>query len=127
MDCREEELYSMFMFEDGFIPEGVWGDADQNFIASSYKCFRCGTRLYKAEFPEGREPVLLFGPRKDKGIIPARVFTCPKCGRFFAVPKKRKLIQGPVFMAAPILNKDNRSGRAIYDSWWEYFNYLGEI
>ncbi|MBE7069331.1 MAG: TIR domain-containing protein [Ruminococcaceae bacterium] len=125
MDETPEELNERFNFHE-LIPEGVFGEVDGNFIASAYKCCYCNTRLYKTTFPEGNDPALLGRLNKD-ALYPARVFACPSCGKFYAVPKGRKLVQGPVYQLSPFLDKKNKVGKALFDMWWTYFDALGDV
>lgn len=126
MDGTEDWFYEKFSYK-GFIPEGVMGDACGNYYVSAYKCCYCNTRLYKTVFPEGNDPRLYLGERKDAFISPSRIFVCPLCGRFFASPKGKKLIQGPVYQASPVLVTGNKTGDMIIKEWWDYFDSIGDI
>ncbi|WP_034447732.1 toll/interleukin-1 receptor domain-containing protein [Butyrivibrio sp. AE2032] len=126
MDRSEEELQGMFSFR-GFIPEGPLGDICGNYMASAYKCFHCGTRLYKVIFPEGNDPELYLGEQKEALISPSRVFACPRCGRFFATPKGIRLLEGPVFQASPFIERGNTAGKKISREWWDYFDAIGDL
>ncbi len=126
MDASQVELHDMFMFKGG-IPEGVFGDVEGNYYASGYKCYDCETRLYKVVFPQGNDPVLKIGFEGSESIEPARVFVCPRCGKFFAVPKGRKFVQGPVYQLSPFMDRNNKVGKAFYDMWWTYFDQIGDI
>lgn len=106
------------------IPNGVLGDVDGNFEVSGYKCPKCGKRLYKTVFPEGKDPLLQVGIRKQFTFSPARVFAC-LCGRFYATPKGRKITEGPVFSATVVLD-ENKIGRKHFGYWWCFFDSIGK-
>lgn len=116
----------LFEYTD-MIPDGILGPVWDNFYVSSYKCCICNNRLYKTTFTEGNDPKLKLGGYSSYFIEPARVFVCPFCGRFFATPKGRKMNQGPVFQASPVLNKENKTGKVIFDGWLTYFNSIGDL
>ena len=126
MDASVSELAQMFTFQEEFADEGVWGSVKENYVETGYKCHKCNSRLYKVVFPEGNDPELFLSPSKTKYISPARVFTCPRCAHFYAVPKGRKLIEGPVY-ATQGYSWDNESGRAVYATWLHYFDTIGDI
>ena len=127
LDAPEETLREMFTFPGPFLPEGDYGDVIGNYSACSYRCPSCERRLYRIVFPEGRDPRLHLGGYKQYGIEPARVFGCPRCGRFYATVKGRKLIEGPVFSAALLLNDKNKAGKTLFEHWWNYFNQIGDL
>lgn len=111
---------------DGMIPEGVFGDTEDNATASSYKCMACGKRLYRFVFPEGNDPVIPMGPERNFGFSPARIFVCP-CGRLYAAPKGRKLSDGSVSSATLVLDRESQLGRMLFDLWWTYLNSISDL
>lgn len=122
----QEELRNLFSFSGGFIPEGEFGEVEEQSVASAYKCPVCQKRMYKTVFPEGKDPVLYLGLDKMKSFSPARVFMCP-CGRIYATRKGCKLVDGPVHSATLVGDKTNSMGITLFNIWWEYFNSIGSL
>ncbi|WP_024866420.1 toll/interleukin-1 receptor domain-containing protein [Butyrivibrio sp. FCS014] len=106
--------------------EGVFGDIDGNAVISSYQCPFCRLRMYKMVFSEGNDPDLYLGRDRKYILNPARVFLCPG-GHMYAVSKGHRLTDYPVFMASPVVDKDSRLGRGLFDMWWKYFDSIADI
>ncbi|MCR5055257.1 MAG: TIR domain-containing protein [Lachnospiraceae bacterium] len=124
-DLSEAERHQLFEYRDGFLPEGIWGESNGNYVASSYKCYKCNSRLYMVEFHPNDLPVL---DTSSTGFFtPGRVFTCPECKRYFAAPCGKKFVDGPIYQASPVVHKPNEIGEKIYGLWLRYFNVLAEV
>ncbi|MBE5826375.1 MAG: TIR domain-containing protein [Butyrivibrio sp.] len=106
--------------------EGVFGDIDGNAVISSYQCPFCRLRMYKMVFPEGNDPDIYLGRDKKYILNPVRVFLCPG-GHMYAVGKGHRLTDYPVFMASPVVDKDSKLGRGLFDMWWKYFDSIADI
>ncbi len=131
LDHDPDELKSWFVYNNGFMiggfPEGVFGDVDENFVVSAYKCPHCNMRLYKTVFPKGKEPELYIGINRQTSFKPARVFASP-CGRFFATNMGNKIIEGPTYQAVFVTGNTNTPKirqEEHYSHWWEFFNAIG--
>ncbi|MCR5155286.1 MAG: hypothetical protein K6C96_01215, partial [Butyrivibrio sp.] len=124
MFVTPEEPAELFALQENIA--GVFGDVDGNAKISSYQCPFCRMRMYKMVFPEGNDPDIYLGRDLRYRFNPARVFMCPK-GHMYAVEKGHRLTDYPVFMASPVVDKDSRLGRGLFDMWWKYFDSIADI
>ncbi len=120
------ENRAVLQFPGGLLPEGVWGETLGNYAASSYRCPRCGNRMYKTVFPEGNDPLLFLKQYPKQFLDPARVFVCP-CGVFYAAPKGEKLSDGILARSVVVTDQDRREDRERFQSWLSYFNDRGSL
>lgn len=128
LDVPEETLREMFCYSDPFfLPEGSLGSVSGNYTASSHKCPECESRLYRSVFPEENDPELFLGGNHGGSFCPARVFACPKCGRFYATVKRRRLEEGPVYTVKLYSTGENKAGMLLSRMWWAYFDRIGDL
>lgn len=120
------ENRAVLQFPGGLLPEGVWGETFGNYAASSYRCPRCGNRMYKTVFPEGNDPLLFLKQYPKQFLNPARVFVCP-CGVFYAAPKGEKLSDGILARSVVVRDPGSREDQERFQSWLSYFNDRGSL
>ena len=120
------ENRAVLQFPGGLLPEGVWGETLGNYAASSYRCPRCGNRMYKTVFPEGNDPLLFLKQYPKQFLDPARVFVCP-CGVFYAAPKGEKLSDGILARSVVVNDPGRREDQERFQSWLAYFNDRGSL
>ena len=113
-------------FPGGLLPEGVWGETAGNYAASSYRCPRCGNRIYKTVFPEGKEPILFLKQYPKQFLDPSRVFVCP-CGIFYAAPGGEKLSNGILAQSVVVRDLRRKDDQERFQNWLAYFNDRGSL
>ena len=123
-ETGEKAARELFLYKTFDIPEGKYGDGIGHFRASGYRCPHCDARMYKTVFAPDNAPRLHIAPDRRLFIEPARVFASP-CGRFYAVPRGGKLIDG-IFLYADVTgDHPTVNDWDLFSQWWRFFNYLG--
>lgn len=85
---------SSFLMRDTTLAERRRNRIGNNFYLAGYLCPKCGSQLYMAVYPEGRE----FQIETEEGAVRiARVYSCKKCCCMYTPRPKRLLVDGDVY------------------------------
>lgn len=85
---------SSFLMKDTTIAERRRNRIGNNFYLAGYLCPKCGSQLYMAVYPEGKE----FQIETEEGAVRiARVYSCKKCCCMYTPRPKRLLVDGDVY------------------------------
>lgn len=83
-----------FLMRDTTLAERRRNRIGNNFYLAGYLCPKCGSQLYLAVYPEGRE----FQIETEEGAVRiARVYSCKKCCCMYTPRPKRLLVDGDVY------------------------------
>ena len=103
---------SSFLMRDTTLAERRRNRIGNNFYLAGYLCPKCGSQLYMAVYPEGRE----FQIETEEGAVRiARVYSCKKCCCMYTPRPKRLLVDGDVYKMD--FERDEAAMRIIRNFW----------
>lgn len=105
---------SSFLMRDTTLAERRRNRIGNNFYLAGYLCPKCGSQLYMAVYPEGRE----FQIETEEGAVRiARVYSCKKCCCMYTPRPKRLLVDGDVY------KMDFERDEAAYEDYQELLGH----